>query len=360
MQYFKVNRVFKMSFIDKRFFSEVSVFSVAKKAVVLLLILTGVSVAEFDAREEIIKLMEKNGMEKYLTAPVTITQTDSGVYTIRDEGIYAIQHELLKPQMGADPNVVIDKNIRIVDSTDKLVVVTHGWLDKGQQDWPMEMADCIAAKTDPNEWMCAAYDWRGGSAVIASVQAALYSRDIAGPRLAAAILKLDRPFTHIHLVAHSAGAWTINSAARIIAEAKPDTTFHLTFLDAYVPQKWDPDILGRLFDDDDKQKKQVWADHYYTKDITWKVTQSDLKYAHNVDLSPIDPLIKEHEFPYRWYIATITGHYERWDEKNQPVHTRCGEVDYGFIRSLESGTDNWNQSLALPIGNKAEKIKGKD
>ena len=327
---------------------------------IMLLLLCTIAFAEFDARKEVIKLMENSKMEKYLTAPVTISQTDSGVYSIKDEGIYAIQHELLRPNMSADPNVRLDKNVQIILSADKLVVATHGWLDKGQKDWPTELADSIAAKTDPNEWMCAAYDWKGGSAVITSVQAAQYARDIAGPRLAAAIGKLDRPYTHIHLIAHSAGAWTIHSAAKRLAEARPDATFHLTFLDAYVPEKWDADVLGKLFDDDDMQKHQVWAEHYYTKDITYKVTQHDLKYAHNVDISAIDPFVKEHEFPYRWYTATITGHYDRWDEKKQPVHTQCGDIDYGFARSREAGTDNWKHTRKLKTGNKAVKIKGKD
>ena len=325
----------------------------------VLLTICTITFAEFDARKEVIKLMENSKMEKYLTAPVTVTWTDSGVYSIKDEGLYAIQHELLRPKISADPNVVIDKNVAIILSADKLVVATHGWLDKGQKDWPMEMADSLAAKTEPNEWMCAAYDWKGGSTVITSVQAAQYARDIAGPRLAAAILKLDRSFEHIHLIAHSAGAWTIYSAAKRITLAEPDTTFHLTFLDAYVPEKWDADELGKLFDDDNQQRQQVWADHYYTKDITWKLTQHDLKYAHNVDLSSIDPLFKEHEFPYRWYIATITGKYDRWDEKKQPVHTQCGDTHYGFARSRQAGADNWYQSQQLPTDNKAVKVKGK-
>ena len=315
--------------------------------------------ADFNVREEIIKLMENNGMEKYLTAPVTVSQSPSGVYAIKDEGLYAIQHELLNAETAAEPNVVVDENVAIILSADKLVVVTHGWLDKGERDWPTQMAEAIAAHTDPNRWLCAAYDWKGGSVVITSVQAARYARDIAGPRLAAAVLKLDRPLTHIHLIGHSAGSWTIHAAAKRLAEARPDATFHLTFLDAYVPEKWDPDELGRLFDDDQKQTSQVWADHYYTKDITWKLTQHDLKFAHNVDISDIDPFFKEHEFPYRWYTATITGHYDRWDEKKKSVYTQCGKLDYGFTRSLESGPQNWLQSRKLKMNNKAVKIKAK-
>lgn len=313
--------------------------------------------AEFDARQKIIELMENNGMEKYLTAPVTVRALSSGVLSIADEGVFAIQHELLTPDMSADPNVVIDEKLTIIPSADKLVVITHGWLDKGEKDWPSRMAKAIHERTDPNEWVCASYDWKGGSAVITSVQAAEYARDIAGPRLAAAILKLDRPFKHIHLVGHSAGSWTINAAAKRIAEERPDTTFHLTFFDAYVPEKWNPDTLGHIFTNAAKQRFQYWGEQYYTKDITWKVTQHDLEYCHNVDISDIDPLFAEHEFPYRWYMATITGRYDRWDEKKQTVRIKgSDDIDYGYTRSLESGDDNWIKTKKLKMHNKAVKI----
>ena len=329
-----------------------------RKTFYLLIVLLSVAAcsSEFDARREIIKLMEKNGMEKYLKAPVTITASPSGVLSIVDKGIFAIQHELLTPETSADPNIVMDDSLTIIPSADKLVIITHGWLDKGEKDWPNKMAAAIGERVDPNEWVCASYDWKGGSAVITSVQAAEYARDIAGPRLGAAVLKLGRSFKHIHLVGHSAGSWTIHSAAKRIAEVLPDATFHLTFLDAYVPDKWDADVLGCIFTDDEKQSRQYWADHYYTKDITYKVTQYNLKFAHNVDISAIDPLIKEHEFPYRWYMATITGHYDRWDEKKEMVIIRSGQTDYGFARTLESGAKNWEKNSKLQISNPAVQI----
>ncbi|MHC5184084.1 MAG: hypothetical protein ACYSPI_07385 [Planctomycetota bacterium] len=307
--------------------------------------------ADFDAREEIVKLMQKNGLQKYLDAPVTITQTDGGCLSIRDKGIFVFQHELLQPEVSADPNVAIDKDVTIDPRADKLVIVVHGWMDKGQDSWPSEMAEAIGDRTDPNEWVCGSYDWR------TSVQAAEYARDIAGPRLARAILALGTEFKHIHLIGHSAGTWTIHSAAKRLAYARRDIELHLTFLDAYIPSQWDETLLGRVFLDPKRQKEQCWAEHYYTKDITFVVTEHDLKYAHNVDISAVDPLISEHEFPYRWYTATITGKFTRWDEKKETVHTRSGGIDYGFARSLESGKQNWKKSRKLKTNNKAVKLE---
>ena len=320
---------------------------ILKYSILLLGFTVTVCFAEFNARKEIIEFMEGNGLEKYLTAPVTVTQTDGGALSIRDEGIYAFQHALLAPEVATDPNVVVDKGVCIHPNADKLVVVVHGWMDKGQDAWPSEMAAAIRERTDPNEWVCGSYDWRGGSIVMTSIHAAEYARDIAGPRLAKALLELGTDLKHIHLIGHSAGTWAVHSAAREIAAVRPDTQFHLTFLDAYVPSQWDHNQLGHVYDDSVKQKSNVWAEQYYTKDITFSVTEHNLKHAHNVDISAIDPLISEHEFPYRWYTATITGKFTRWDEKKEKVHTRSGDIDYGFTRSLEAGEKNWIQTQKL-------------
>jgi hypothetical protein len=328
--------------------------------VLLFLFIASFSFAEFDARSEIIKFMEGNkDLEKYLTAPVTISWTNTGHLAIKDKGIFAFQHALLTPEASCDPNVVINTDVQLDLKADKLVIATHGWLDKGEGDWPGEMAAAICERVDPNQWICGSYDWKGGSAVITSVQAAEYARDVAGPRLAKALLSLEIDFKHIHFIGHSAGSWVVHSAAQSIASARPETQFHLTFLDAYVPAQWNEDMLGDIFADEKKQQANVWAEHYYTKDFTFFVTEHPLKHAHNVDISAIDPLIREHEFPYRWYTATITGKFDRWDEKKEPVYLRVGDIDYGFARSLESGLDNWTQTRTLNKDNPPVKIEKK-
>ncbi len=333
--------------------------SVHRCLTIYFLILTSFCFADFDARKEVIKLMERSGMQKYLNAPVKVSSVGDGVLSISDKGIFAIQHELLSADVATDPNVTIVGDIHVRPSVNKLVIVTHGWLDKGEKDWPSRLAAAIGQRVDPNEWVCASYDWKGGSVVITSVQAAQYARDVAGPRLAAAILNLGLgiDLEHVHLLAHSAGSWTIHSAAKQLAAADPNTAFHLTFLDAYVPEKWNPEILGHIFVDAGRQRSQVWAEQYFTKDITYKVTQRQLPNAHNVDISAIDTFIVEHEFPYRWYAATVTGHYDRWDEKKEPVITRSGETEYGFARSREAGEINYTQTRKLILDNTPVKFE---
>jgi hypothetical protein len=131
-------------------------------------------------------------------------------------------------------------------------------------------------------------------------------------------------------------------------------SLHLTFLDAYVPQSWEPNELGDI-----GSSASVWAEHYYTRDITYTMTQVDLAHAYNVDITAIDPLVTEHEFPYRWYLATVTGHYDRWDEKGQDVITSRDGIEYGFARSLEAGKDGWVKNKTLLCGNAAVKIEKK-
>lgn len=331
-----------------------ALFKPAIRFVVACLLLTGVfGYADFDPRQEIIGLMQKSGMQQLLAAPVRVNAVRNGPVQISDEGVFLVQHTILAAENAPEPNVVVQNADLIPPSADKLVIVTHGWLDRGQNRWPNEMADAFCARVDPNEWTCAWFDWKGGSAVVSSIQAAEYARDVAGPRLAAAIIKLNRPWKHIHLVGHSAGSWTIQAAAEGLARAYPDTAFHLTFLDAYVPARWDPDCLGRVFRDYARQRSLCWAEHYYTRDFTLEVTEHNLKWAHNVDISALDPVICEHEFPYRWYTATISGRYARWDEQKLLVHSLCGDTDYGFSRSLESSVHNWNRSRFLPLHNAA-------
>jgi hypothetical protein len=321
--------------------------------IIFIILPAGWCRADVDVRRTTLEAAERVGFGGWLHVPVKVNVTQDGVIGIGDEGVYFFQYALETPQTSAEPNVVLSSFV-LPKTIDKAVFVTHGWIDKAEKDWPEKMAGAIRQKTDPNEWICGFFDWSGGSAVITSIHAARYARDIGGPRLAAVILKLPVSFRHIHLVGHSAGSWVIDSAAKRIAKARPDISLHLTFLDAYVPANWDPNELGNV-----KPAGGIWAEHYYTRDITYTVTQQDLIYAHNIDITAIDPLIAEHEFPYRWYLATITGSYGRWDEKGYEVVKDYHGIESGFARSLEAGQDNWVKSRSLTCGNAALNLEKK-
>ncbi|MHC4645160.1 MAG: lipase family protein [Planctomycetota bacterium] len=236
-----------------------------------------------------------------------------------------------------------------------LVVVTHGWVEKGHGDWPEGMACAIYNRVDANSWRCGYFDWAKGAKTVNPTDAAEYARDMAGPQLAEQIVKISSDWRHIHLIGHSCGCWVVSEAAKILARnTKPH--IHLTFLDAYVPVFWKETSLG---DVNAPADVNVWAEQYYTRDLTLRWTQQDLTFAHNVDITSINGVLRDHNFPWQWYFATIIGKYPRDStlRAGKPVDATEG-IEYGFARSREAaGYDGWNKSLKLPAGSKAVKVK---
>jgi hypothetical protein len=234
----------------------------------------------------------------------------------------------------------------------KIVIATHGWIEF--EPWPKELAQAIRSKIDANEWLCGWFDWRKEARVINPRDAALFARDTAGKMLAEQILKLSKNPKHVHLIGHSAGCWAISEAAKILAK-QTNASIHLTFLDAYVPLGWNENELGNLIAE---PNTVYWADHYLTQDITLKVTDYRLTHAHNVDIGDITPGIKSHRFPFYWYPATVLGKYATDDKYDgEKLYYKSGDIEYGFARSLEAGSENWKESLKLKMGNTAVKIK---
>ena len=87
---------------------------------------------------------------------------------------------------------------------DKIVVITHGWIE--DKSWPLDIATAIADKVDSNEWICAWFDWRTQAMVVNPTDAAKFAKEKAGDILADKILELSKNFTHIHLIGHSCGS----------------------------------------------------------------------------------------------------------------------------------------------------------
>jgi len=308
--------------------------------------------ADDGTRQKVIKLLTSAGLSEELNAGVKISADKTGIVCIVDEGNFFMQYIVVEPGVSAGADPVMDPNLNIPSSASNVVIVTHGWMDKGVNDWPADIAREIRKRVDPNEWICAFFDWQGGAAVVNPVDAVKYARTVAGPRLAKAVLNLGIKFEHIHLIAHSAGCWAIDAAAAKIAD-ETQANIHLTFLDAYVPPFWKKSHLGKI-----ESKNTIWAEHYYTKDITFDCTQNNLSEAHNVDISQLDPIITEHEFPYRWYLASIAGKYRSSDaEADEKVFTEYKGLHYGFARSVEAGRESWQKSLTLKKGETAVKLE---
>jgi len=225
----------------------------------------------------------------------------------------------------------------------KLVVVTHGWLEK--KNWCRDLAQAIGTKTDPNQWLCCYYDWRRQADVINPTDAAEYARDKAGGLLAREILSIQGDWQHIHLIGHSAGAWVISEAAKALA-SETKASIHITFLDAYVPPMWDQAKLGLS---GGKCNSTYWAEHYLSRDITLSATGKTLTYAHNVDITAADPDISDHQFAWNWYLATVAGKYVKGQKYHRKrLFKRVLNTEYGFARGLEASVSKNGQ---LTLGN---------
>jgi hypothetical protein len=233
-----------------------------------------------------------------------------------------------------------------------LIVVTHGWYEK--TTWPKDLALAIKSKVNSKKWLCGWYDWRQQAKRLNPTDAAELGRDIVGPLLGKKIANLSENWGHIHLIGHSAGAWVISEAAKIIAK-ETNATIHLTFLDAYIPPFWHEKELGDFTDD---PNVVYWADHYFTRDLTLRATERRLTHAYNINLTDVNPGFNDHEFPRYWYHATVIGRYgagQRYEGK-ELFNTSEG-VKYGFPRALEAGQQNWQANTAIKHGNEPVKIK---
>jgi hypothetical protein len=252
-----------------------------------------------------------------------------------------------------EPNLYWAKEPNLPSSEGlNIVIATHGWIERVR--WPEELAKSIVNKVDSNEWLCGWFDWMAEAKVVNPRDAAQYAKDKAGPLLAQKILKISKNPRHIHLIGHSAGSWAITEAAKIIAK-ETQAEIHLTFLDAYVPMGWDANELGNIAA---KPNRNYWADQYVTEDITLKVTDRRLLHAHNVDIGDITPGVKDHRFPFHWYIATVLGKYPAKDKyADKQLYDMSGNIEYGFARSLEAGKKNWDESLKLPMGNQPVQLE---
>ena len=273
--------------------------------------------------------------------------------------LYLCKSDTNSPQtIAAEPNIFRQMTLEKIPDPNlttqtqfNLVVAVHGWFEL--KPWPRDLAIAINNKIDSKTWFCSWFDWRKNAATINPADAAVFAREKGGPLLAQQILQLSKNWRHIHLIGHSSGAWLISEAAKIIAD-QTDATIHLTFLDAYVPLLWKESELGDFSTD---PNTIYWADHYVIRDITLTVTGKTLTNAHNVDITAADPGIADHDFARRWYHATVAGRYENaWQYEGKKVLTKSDTTDYGFVRSLEAGQDNFKASTELELGNEPVKI----
>jgi len=227
---------------------------------------------------------------------------------------------------------------------DKLVLLTHGLTNSPDNEhlWVEEIAGRIGEAINPGEWQVHPYKWvEEARKPFWRILAAAKTQ---GRKVGHDIESQQR--SHVHFVAHSAGAALIETASKIIEQKFPDTVIHCTFLDAYV---------GRGGHMSSKYgKHSVWSDNYFAIDPL-PFTQSALSNAHNVDVTWLDPdkdinelgfAMSSHSWPWVFYKDTVPNVQGNWCE---------GVGNYGFGVSMEAG--GW-QPEEYPVDNSPKVLCG--
>jgi len=247
-----------------------------------------------------------------------------------------------------------------------LVFITHGWIDS--KEFPATLPEAInfvnqasnvvaqyLANNGIQNWQVCGYQWtnqadytlfQGGPTT------ALGNAEQIGVKLGNYIVAQGSSgWTHIHFIAHSAGAGMIQRATEVIKTSLgTNVTIHCTFLDAY------DGLAGEKAYEYGSQAD--WADSYFVRDgfQLAGVTGRLLPNAYNVDVtaldqssslspwyeSPIDPiptcreLQSNHGWPIWFYSNSIAGNLSS-------VTNGLYYDGFGFPLSEEGG--QWNYAL---------------
>ncbi len=303
-----------------------------------------------DGCETVSRFFKNHGLAKKLSAPVNVSVSKTGYLEIRDTGNFLYQFLVSgrEESKNFDINVLIDEDtLNQLRSKDNIVVITHGWVDNACDSWPAKIAEEIYSRVESKDWAVVIFDWRHAAAVANPIDAAKYARDIGGYRLAKSLERLFCNTKHIHFIGHSAGVWVVDSAISSLKTDRGNLSIHITFLDAFIPMGWDNFKIASIDD-----LKQIWVEQYYNRDYTLTTTEQKIACALNIDLTNIEPGVKEHKFPFRWYWATIVGHYglDNREINKTLIYSKNG-IDYGFARSREFSEQAWQESLLLGRGN---------
>jgi len=242
----------------------------------------------------------------------------------------------------------------------RLVVITHGW-NSNAGAWAVAMRDNVAAQLSdryagkdiqvhsqlwtehdsslppsPAYWDVVTLDWQEDANRINPYRTIPAARRV-GRRFAN--LLQDEGYVSMHLIAHSAGSWLIDTIADAVVardqERDTETDIHLTFLDAFAPNMLMPPSSASWLGD-----HASWAEQYVTDDILH--TGHSLPHAYNLDLDNV--MIPEnsgmpfnHSFPWKWYLGTTFDPVNPVfiDPANASVRIAYSAYGWGFQRSVE-------------------------
>ena len=173
-----------------------------------------------------------------------------------------------------------------------LIVITHGWINPFNETvahgtafvdtMSASISQYLANNGLENNWQVYGYKWPSwnNGAYVLTPTLALCNAEQYGKKLGDSIVALNG-WSHIHFIAHSAGAGLIQKATEEIKAALPATVIQCTFLDAFDGAFLEKaGVYGNQAD---------WADSYFSRDSTREWTEQPLLHAYNVDVTTLDP-----------------------------------------------------------------------
>jgi probable HAF family extracellular repeat protein len=252
------------------------------------------------------------------------------------------------------------------ENKNSLIVITHGEITDSKTlaeaiEFVNSTSNAIFQYLSVNDiynWQVQGCLWTSQAETVVP-PFALYEAGQQGHKLAKSLIAQGN-WTHIHFIAHSAGAGLIQAATDDIKTSLPNTVIHCTFLDAY------DGVLGEqayLYG-----SNANWADSYFIRDLfqqdRW--TGCLLPHAYNVDVTALDPnadsklpwyygsfapifqALSDHGWPPSFYSNSILGAINTNTFMSIPYGTNYN--GFGFPLSEEGG--HWNYALDnYPPGN---------
>lgn len=198
-----------------------------------------------------------------------------------------------------------------------VVLFTHGWLttaadfNSPTSQWgrlraALEARVAELPEAERTDWQVVGVCWskHNGStdSILPYISATFYPQfaannaRILGEKLGA-VLRRAPGLRKVHFIAHSAGAWMIDTASRW---PTPGAEKQLTFLDAYSPPAamWYSKSFGFSAD---------WSEHFYdTRQDPFGWTKQPFGGCLNVDVTEADNIPGDaHGLPLEWYVRTI-------------------------------------------------------
>ena len=215
---------------------------------------------------------------------------------------------------------------------DSLIFITHGRIPSGDNPdasmaWVDMMSNSVSAYLTAHHmtnWQVLGYKWIEGAQRFVPDTVLNNARQfgaVVGKHI------VSEGYTHVHFIAHSAGAGLIQSATDTIRSSPSSSSviIHETFLDPYVG------ILGSGVSE--YGQGTDWADNYFARD--WETetfgnlfpfTDSVMLHTYNVDVTSLDTIdrvkldyfitgegipcyktVSKHMWPVNFYSNTIAG-----------------------------------------------------